>query len=306
MCVCKVLLEPFKKACSWGEPLVLIDELVRSAMMAWVYLNVCTCRSGRNGPSHPSLLPCPWLCPVWTLSISLAYMGLLLDGSVFVMAMSTSTSMISWQKKHMTYQPFMLELFLHLLIFFQQILHHLILSLADFVIVCFVVVRAKIVATVVVVVTFNHPHLWFQCGRAVRKLFWRWGAEFMHCCLHGLDFVALLVSEIMDSLHFLGLVGVIGRLLSLREWGQSMSLVSRDYHGCITSRWTSTDYVNLRICMDMDVRSWISMDMWMSHDIDMGAGWIRMLTTSKTTTTTTMTRSMGWHTRKRAWRWRRR
>jgi len=49
----------------------------------------------------------------------------------------------------------------------------------------------------------------------------------------------------------------------------------------------------------MDVRSWISMDMWMSHDIDMGVGWIRMLTTSKTTTTI-MTRSTGWHMRKRA------
>jgi len=77
----------------------------------------------------------------------------------------------------MTYQPFMLELFLHLLIFFQQILHHLILSLMDFIVVFFVVVRAKIVATVVVVVVFNHPCLEFQCGRAARKLFWRWGGR---------------------------------------------------------------------------------------------------------------------------------
>jgi hypothetical protein len=38
----------------------------------------------------------------------------------------------------------------------------------------------------------------------------------------------------------------------------------RDYHGCITSGWTSMDYVNLRICTDMDVRSQISMDIWMS------------------------------------------
>ena len=52
-----------------------------------------------------------------------------------------------------------------------------------------------------------------------------------------------------------------------------MHLIRMDIHG-------------LRKLTDMDVRSWISMDMWMSHDIDMGAGWISMLTTSKTTTTT--------------------
>ena len=43
-----------------------------------------------------------------------------------------------------------------------------------------------------------------------------------------------------------------------------LHISGRDYHGCIISRWTSTDYINLRICTDMDVRSQISTDMWMS------------------------------------------
>ena len=44
--------------------------------------------------------------------------------------------------------------------------------------------------------------------------------------------------------------------------GTDLHIKYRDYHGCRSSGWTPTDNVSVQIYMDMDMRSWISTNIW--------------------------------------------
>ena len=121
---------------------------------------------------------------------------------------------------------------------------------------------------------------WLICKCTTRRrslglVVWLWGIDghktmvlrrfdVIQCHEEWIDDTFIHIDLEDGQLDLISTISMSRGIEYLRSWYHAL-LDTRDYHGCITSGWTSTDYVNLRICTDMDVRSRISTDMWMSH-----------------------------------------